>query len=184
MPGRRALGDHVPFALVDVFADAPLTGNPLAVVDVSHLDEEPPVAWMQKAAREFNQAETTFVVRPPATAGRGVAARLRSFTAGGAEVFGAGHNASVARWWVFETGRVTRPDDGGCVTQMIGDRESDVLALGDRLGMVQEPARFGRQAEPRAVAEALRLHPEELDLSLTPRSTDTGASHHSAFPSG
>jgi trans-2,3-dihydro-3-hydroxyanthranilate isomerase len=177
MSEHRTPDDHVPFALVDVFADAPLTGNPLAVVEVSHLDNDPSVAWMQKVAREFNQAETTFVVRPTATAGRDVAARLRSFTAGGTEVFGAGHNALGAWWWLFETGRVTQPDDGGRVSQQIGDRESDVLVLKDTLGMVQEPARFGRQAEPAAVADALGLHLEDLDLSLTPRGVDTGANH-------
>ncbi|MEU6549909.1 PhzF family phenazine biosynthesis protein [Streptomyces sp. NPDC046915] len=177
MPEHRSPVDHVPFALVDVFADTPLTGNPLAVVDVRHLDDAPPVAWMRKAAREFNQAETTFVVRPKAAAGGDVAARLRSFTAGGTEVFGAGHNALGAWWWLFETGRVTRPEDGGRVTQQIGDRESDVLVLGDALGMVQELARFDREAEPEAVADALGLRMEDLDLSLTPRSVDTGAGH-------
>ncbi|MFJ9710752.1 PhzF family phenazine biosynthesis protein [Streptomyces sp. NPDC101234] len=177
MSDHRSPGDHVPFALVDVFADAPLTGNPLAVVDMSHLDEDPPVAWMRKVAREFNQAESTFVVRPKPTAGKDVAARLRSFTAGGTEVFGAGHNALGAWWWLFETGRVTRPDDGGRLTQQIGDRESDVLVLGDTLGLIQEPARFGRQADPKAVADALHLHPDDVDLSLPPRSVDTGASH-------
>ncbi|WP_260328600.1 PhzF family phenazine biosynthesis protein [Streptomyces sp. Ag109_O5-1] len=120
--------------MVDVFVDAPLAGNPLAVIDVSHLDDDSPVAWMQKVAREFNQAEST-VVRPKATTGKDVAARLRSFTAGGTEVFGAGHNALGAWWWLFETGRVTRPDDGGRVAQQIGDRESDVLVLGDTLGI-------------------------------------------------
>ncbi|MGW3169845.1 PhzF family phenazine biosynthesis protein [Streptomyces sp. NPDC001153] len=177
MSEHRTPDDYVTFALVDVFADTPLTGNPLAVVDVSHLDDDPPVAWMQKVAREFNQAETTFVLRPKATAGRNAAARLRSFTAGGTEVFGSGHNALGAWWWLFETGRVTRPDDGGRISQQIGDRQSDVLVLEDTLGMVQEPARIGRPAEPAAVVDALRLSLEDLDLSLTPRSVDTGASH-------
>ena len=163
--------------MVDVFADEPLTGNPLAVVDVRHLDEDPSVAWMQRVAREMNQAETTFVVRPRVTSDRKASARLRSFTAGGTEVFGAGHNALGAWWWIFETGQVARPADGGSVVQQIGDRESEVMVLGDRLGMVQERPYIGQEAEPRAVAYALELSLEDLDLSLPPRSIDTGASH-------
>ena len=49
----------VPFVLVDVFADTPLTGNPLAVVAM-------PSGCMNRpcpaVAREFNQSETTFLV--------------------------------------------------------------------------------------------------------------------------
>src|SRR5688500_9208147 len=82
----------IDFALVDVFADTPLRGNPLAVVDDgADLDDR----TMRRLALEFNQAETTFIL-PPST----VAAhyRLRSFTTTGTEVFGAGHNAPGA-WW-------------------------------------------------------------------------------------
>ncbi|WP_218187583.1 PhzF family phenazine biosynthesis protein [Pseudomonas sp. NBRC 111137] len=71
--------------LIDVFADSALTGNPLAVVqgadDLS--DDE-----MRRIAGEFNRAETTFIIRSTCADWK-----LRSFTASGAEVFGAGHNA-------------------------------------------------------------------------------------------
>ena len=79
------MSTSVPFFLVDVFADTPLTGNPLAVVaDAERIEE----SVMRSVAREFNQSETTFVlppIRPEATW------RLRSFTPAGAEVVGAGH---------------------------------------------------------------------------------------------
>src|SRR5271169_6327564 len=82
--------------LIDVFADAPLTGNPLAVVqDADGLSDE----QMRRIAREFNQAETTFILHS-ARADR----KLRSFTASGAEVFGAGHNALGAWLWLGEHG--------------------------------------------------------------------------------
>ena len=46
--------------LIDVFADTSLSGNPLAVVeDADDLSE----AEMRRIAGEFNQAETTFVMR-------------------------------------------------------------------------------------------------------------------------
>ncbi len=45
--------------LIDVFADAPLTGNPLAVVQGGDdlADDD-----MRRIAGEFNQAETTFIL--------------------------------------------------------------------------------------------------------------------------
>ncbi|HET6609388.1 MAG TPA: PhzF family phenazine biosynthesis isomerase, partial [Rhodopila sp.] len=71
--------------LIDVFAETPFGGNPLAVVeDADGLSD----AQMQRIAGEFNQAETTFLLQSD-RADR----KLRSFTASGAEVFGAGHNA-------------------------------------------------------------------------------------------
>jgi PhzF family phenazine biosynthesis protein len=46
--------------LIDVFADEPLTGNPLAVIeDADELSE----TQMRRIAGEFNQAETTFIMR-------------------------------------------------------------------------------------------------------------------------
>jgi trans-2,3-dihydro-3-hydroxyanthranilate isomerase len=49
------------FYTLDVFADCPLAGNPLAVVlDSAALDAE----RMQAIAREFNLSETTFVLEP------------------------------------------------------------------------------------------------------------------------
>jgi trans-2,3-dihydro-3-hydroxyanthranilate isomerase len=62
------------FATLDVFTDAPLAGNPLAVVlDAEGLD----TAAMQAIAREFNLSETVFVFPPDEARHR---ARLRIFT--------------------------------------------------------------------------------------------------------
>lgn len=62
------------FATLDVFTDAPLAGNPLAVVlDAEGLD----TAAMQAIAREFNLSETVFVLAPAEARHR---ARLRIFT--------------------------------------------------------------------------------------------------------
>lgn len=82
--------------LIDVFADVPLTGNPLAVVqDADGLTDD----QMRRIAGEFNQAETTFLMRSTRADWK-----LRSFTASGAEVFGAGHNALGAWLWLAENG--------------------------------------------------------------------------------
>jgi len=92
---------RVPFYFVDVFASQPLTGNPLSVVpDADDLDQ----AQMRAVAREFNQSETTFLLRPSLP---GATVRLRSFTPAGAEVGGAGHNALGAWVWLEAVGRLS-----------------------------------------------------------------------------
>jgi trans-2,3-dihydro-3-hydroxyanthranilate isomerase len=72
------------YVLVDVFTDHPFGGNQLAVLpDAKGM----PAAQMQAVAREFNFAETTFVL-PAEVAGH--TARLRIFSPG-AEMPFAGH---------------------------------------------------------------------------------------------
>ncbi|TCL92424.1 PhzF family phenazine biosynthesis protein [Rhizobium sp. PP-WC-2G-219] len=69
--------------IIDVFADVPLTGNPLAVVQgADDLSNE----TMRRIAGEFQQAETTSILRSTRADWK-----LRSFIASGAEVFGAGY---------------------------------------------------------------------------------------------
>src|SRR6266480_3284753 len=90
----------VPFYFVDVFASRPLEGAPLSLVpDADGLDE----SQMRAISREFNQSETTFLLRPRLP---GATWRLRSFTPIGAEVFGAGHNALGAWLWLAAAGRL------------------------------------------------------------------------------
>jgi trans-2,3-dihydro-3-hydroxyanthranilate isomerase len=62
------------YHLLDVFAERPLCGNPLAVVpEAEGLDGDE----MQKIAREFNLSETVFVIEPRSNIHT---ARLRIFT--------------------------------------------------------------------------------------------------------
>ena len=72
----------VPFVFVDVFSDRPLEGNPLAVVPDADSIDEP---TMRRIAREFNQSETTFLLKPEEDDADW---HLRSFTAPGHEVTG------------------------------------------------------------------------------------------------
>ena len=118
----------LPFALVDVFSAIPLAGNPLAVVgEADNLAEDA----MRSLAREFNQSETTFVM---ASQRAGVAAKLRSFTAAGAEVGGAGHNALGAWWWLAQTDRLLLEAGGGRFLQEIAGRELEVEVTADANG--------------------------------------------------
>ena len=92
---------QIPFSFVDVFAEQPLTGNPLSIVPQAETLDD---ATMQRIAAELNQAETTFIL--PARQ-KSADWRLRSFTAAGHEIFGAGHNSLGAWWWLAESGTQT-----------------------------------------------------------------------------
>lgn len=163
------------FFWVDVFAQTPLTGNPLALVpDADALS----VSQMIAIAREFNQSETTFLVAPTAPEAD---YRLRSFTPDGSEVLGAGHNAMGAWIWLASHGKL--PADRAAYTQQIGDdllpvridRESGAAV---RVTMRQSAPRFLRQVpELAALSDALALPIEELATSLPPEVGSTGAEH-------
>ena len=169
----RTRPDHVDFALVDVFADLPLTGNPLAVVpDADELSED----TMRAIAREFNQSETTFLLRPTLP---GADQRLRSFTAAGHEVGGAGHNALGAWLWLAHTGRFA----AGSHRQEIA---GDVLAIDIAAGADGRYSVVMEQAAPRflatiddvePLAAALGVDGTALDHTLPTQVVSTGAGH-------
>lgn len=148
------------FAIVDVFADEPLTGNPLAVVtDADDLS----VAQMAAIAAEFNLSETTFI---SAATLPGAQWRLRSFTPGGDEVSGAGHNALGAWWWLARSGKVNSPD----ASQELGGRVLPVLIDAPAHG----PLTIGLEQGPvdLTVVDAV-THPAALDaLGLRGEPTD------------
>ena len=168
----------VPFYLVDVFAEQPLAGNPLALVaQAERLDED----LMKRVAREFNQSETTFLLpptRPEATW------RLRCFTPTGAEVAGAGHNALGAWWWLASEGDLELSHGAGRFAQQLGDRVLPVEIIGSahgqpvRVVMDQSPPSFGATVEgPAPLAAALGLRLEDLHGRLPAQVVDTGAAH-------
>jgi trans-2,3-dihydro-3-hydroxyanthranilate isomerase len=165
---------EVRFCWVDVFADLPLTGNPLALVpEADDLTEE----QLAAIAREFNQSETTFLVRPSR---EGADHRLRSFTPGGVEVFGAGHNAMGAWIWLADSGSLAPEQD--TFVQQIGDD-----LLGVRLDRTVEMAQVSmQQSSPRflrrvdrsaALASALGLALDDLSPDRAAEVVSTGAEH-------
>lgn len=166
------------FALVDVFADTPLRGNPLAVVDDGvDLDDR----TMRRLALEFNQAETTFIL-PPSTAA--AHHRLRSFTATGTEVFGAGHNALGAWWRLAATGRLGRLSGTDEFRQEIGDDILPVIVKSEdgipvAVEMKQSSPRFGARADcGEALAAALGLEVEDLlPRNVPAQVVSTGTPH-------
>jgi PhzF family phenazine biosynthesis protein len=160
--------------LIDVFAETPLTGNPLAVVEgADALSDE----QLRGIAREFNQAETTFIMRS-SRADR----KLRSFTSAGVEVFGAGHNALGAWLWMAEHGDLGALEGPRVFHQEIG---ADVLPItlerrdGQIVGrMKQSPLKLSDPLTGiQPLADALTLLAEDICETPAPRVADTGAGH-------
>ncbi|GAB4071841.1 PhzF family phenazine biosynthesis protein [Ancylobacter sonchi] len=160
--------------IIDVFAESPLTGNSLAVVQGADVLTD---KQMQQIAGEFNQAETTFILSST-LADR----KLRSFTASGAEVFGAGHNALGAWLWLGERGDLGPLANAQTFSQEIG---SDVLpielvSINGRVHgrMRQGPLRLLEPLENLGpLATALGLDDGDILLGPKPRPADTGAAH-------
>lgn len=160
--------------LIDVFADTALSGNPLAVVEGADALSE---AQMRRIAGEFNQAETTFIM-----ASDRADLKLRSFTAAGAEVGGAGHNALGAWLWLAEEGKLGPIDEPRLFQQEIGD---EVLPIelrpvdGRIFGRMKQSAlKLGPALVDLApVMAALGLAPDDVLAEPPPRVADTGVAH-------
>ena len=168
---------RVSFYFVDVFASRPLTGNPLSLIpDADGLDE----MQMRSIAREFNQSETTFLLRPSLP---GATVRLRSFTPIGVEVGGAGHNALGAWLWMEAADRL--PSAGGDLglRQQIAGKVLPVEVIRQAAGpatvwMDQSPPQFGAVVSDRAaVAAALGLTEDDLAADVPAQVVSTGAGH-------
>jgi PhzF family phenazine biosynthesis protein len=174
------MGDEHSFAVVDVFTDRALSGNPVAVFP--RADDLPPHT-MQAIAREFGFSETTFVMAPRHPA---AVRRLRCFSPA-AEVFGAGHNALGAWWLLAVSGQSVVPTDG-VVAQELGDQVLPVVVTlkegrVHRVTMQQLMPTIEPQSRRRhSLASALGLSPDEMHPALEPAVSSTGATRHLLAP--
>jgi trans-2,3-dihydro-3-hydroxyanthranilate isomerase len=170
-----------PYYLLDVFADAPLQGNPLAVVLAAD-DLDP--ARMQAIAREFNLSETVFVLAPESPRHR---ARLRIFTPG-AELAFAGHPTLGAAALLALLDDRPSPDsafglelNAGTVPCVI-EVEGPDRATG-RFRAPVRPQLDGAPASNEALAAALGLSVGEIGLGLhTPARAHSGGSIYQTVP--
>lgn len=145
------------FLIVDVFSDTPFGGNQLAVLtDAEGLSSE----GMQAVAREFNFAETTFVL--PAT-DAGSARRVRIFTPGGELPF-AGHPTvgtacALVMAGVGMTGETVLQEGVGPVRVAVeqrGDAYTGRLSLEPVLDLPQDVPALAE------LAASLSLEPDEV----------------------
>ena len=150
------------FFELDVFASAPLRGNPLAVVvDAEDLSD----AQMQDLARWTNFSETTFLL-PPTDEGlaKGADYRVRIFTPGGELPFAGHPTLGSCHAWLASGGR---PQRAGQVLQQCGIGLVAVRQDGEgRLAFQAPPLRRGGPVEPAVLAQVQASLPgaELLDV--------------------
>ena len=154
------------YAVLDVFTDEPLAGNPLAVVlDAEGLAD----SRMQAIAREFNLSETVFVLPPREGRHR---ASLRIFTPAGELPFAGHPTVGTAVLLALKGGDPTDAIAFGleekvgivpCVVQKHGERRGHA-----RFRLPRLPAPEGEAPDEIATAWALGLDPADFPDQLDP----------------
>ncbi|HZP20717.1 MAG TPA: PhzF family phenazine biosynthesis protein [Bauldia sp.] len=152
------------YAILDVFTDRPLAGNPLAVVlDGDGLDD----GAMQAIAREFNLSETVFVTAP---AEPRHSAAVRIFTTAREMPF-AGHptvGAAVLLAARPRGGRPVRPETMLVLEEKVGPVRCGVTLREDAGGghaifdLPKLPEEAGKPPSDDMIAAALGLTPAEI----------------------
>jgi len=164
------------YSVLDVFAEHPLEGNPLAVFhDARGLSD----AEMQALARETNLAETTFIVpsdNPASELTAGV--RVRIFTTA-EELQFAGHPTLGTSSWLYLHHPTLRGAESITLQLNIGPitvRFTPPAAneLGVRGIMRQNAPVFGAEHNRADVAHALGLSTEDLSPDHAPQTVSTG----------
>jgi trans-2,3-dihydro-3-hydroxyanthranilate isomerase len=163
------------YVVMDVFSDAALAGNPLAVV-MNTIDLD--TARMQAIAREFNLSETTFVERRPAVVEQEEGVRVRIFTTREELPF-AGHPTlgTAAMLKIFSPDTVRDAtvhlalNVGRVPVRFDGQVSSSGAVFGE---MTQRDPNFGAELDSAAVARLIGLSVDDLDPSAPPQVTSTG----------
>jgi trans-2,3-dihydro-3-hydroxyanthranilate isomerase len=154
-------------SFLDVFAERPLAGNGLAVVDdADGVGEEVMLAF----ARETNQSETTFV---QSAGERDADYRNRIFTVV-SEIPFAGHPSlgtavAVARWRGLERADFVQETGAGLQPIEVSSEDGSW-----RASMVQNAAEFGEELDRDAAMAAVGLGPANADSELPPQLASTG----------
>ncbi|HSD24805.1 MAG TPA: PhzF family phenazine biosynthesis protein [Solirubrobacterales bacterium] len=154
-------------AWLDVFAERPLAGNALAVVDgADGVDDQTMLAF----AKEMDLSETTFV---QSTDADGADYRNRIFTIE-REIPFAGHPSlgtavAVARWCDLDEASFVQETEAGLQPIEV-KKETERW----RAEMVQNTAEFGTELDVEAVMHAAGLNPAEAHQDLAPQVVSTG----------
>lgn len=146
------------YRIVDVFADAPLAGNPLAVfTNAAALDS----ATMQRLAAETNLSETTFV-----TGGDAARPGVRIFTPG-LELPFAGHPT-------LGTAAVIAPKHDVTLELGVGAVAVHYDADGDRYWLDAPPVADGAPLDADDILAITGLHAGDLDADFPPQRLRAG----------
>jgi trans-2,3-dihydro-3-hydroxyanthranilate isomerase len=155
---------------VDVFAERPYAGNPLAVVlDAEGLSDE----TMQALAAETNFSETTFVTSTPAGDG---GHRVRIFTPA-REIAFAGHPILGTAWVVRRHLAASAPaavrldlSVGSIRVDFEGSGEGEVAWF------LAPPVSLGAECAPERIAAALRISRDDVATESPVRQASAGTS--------
>jgi len=167
---RHDLGMAHRITWLDVFAERPLAGNGLAVVDdADGVSEE----TMLALAQEMGLSETTFV---QSTSAEGADYRNRIWDPHEELPF-AGHPSlgtavAVARWRGLDEASFVQETIAGLQPIVVG-RENGSW----RASMLQNEAEFGAELNRDAVMTAVGLRAEDAHAELAPQIVSTGMRH-------
>lgn len=159
------------FYIVDVFAEQPYSGNPLAVVVG---EDALPDETMQKLAAETNYSETTFVAPAPEADG---GFRVRIFTPA-REIAFAGHPI-LGTAWVLR--RQVLPDASGPVRLNLALGQVpvtfEVSAEGNEVAwFLAPPVTPGKTCAPERMAAAVGVSPDDIDADFPVQQFSAGTS--------
>ena len=164
------------YSILDVFAERPLEGNPLAVF---HNARSLSDAEMQAIARETNLSETTFILPEDPASERKEGVRVRIFTTQEELPF-AGHPTLGTASWLWLHHPVLRGAESitlrlnvGPITVRFAPQpgcQPGVFATMQQLDPV-----FGDTHDRAAVAAMLGLQADDLSAEYPPQTVSTGA---------
>lgn len=162
------------YALLDVFAEAPLEGNALAVFsDARGLSADE----MQALARETNLSETTFILPRAPEVERECGVQVRIFTAREELPF-AGHPTLGTAAWLYlnhpalmAAQTVTLDLRVGPIPVSFSPQQSGLGVFGT---MRQNDPVFGQMHNRAEVARAIGMNIEDLDPELPIQTVSTG----------
>lgn len=162
-----------PYALLDVFTDTPLAGNPLAIVsDADDLSE----AQMQAIAKEFNLSETVFITTPLDEKSH---ASIRIFTTvyempfAGHPIIGTACYLAMKNMRAENQRPITLHVPLGAVPCEITLSTSGLLAA--RLTAPQSPKKLPCPANSNTIARALGIEIDDIGFAdFTPTQFDSG----------
>jgi trans-2,3-dihydro-3-hydroxyanthranilate isomerase len=163
------------YSILDVFAERPLEGNPLAVFhDARTLSD----SEMQTLARETNLAETTFILPGDPETEQRDGVRVRIFTTKEELPF-AGHPTLGTAVWLYFNHPTLR---GACTITLrlnvgpitVRFNAPDEGVPGVRATMLQNDPVFGVTHDRAEVARAIGLSEDDLSAEYLPQTVSTG----------